>query len=443
MMSHTKNTVIRRASNDTSNTKTFIMFVERLLLLSDCECEKGFMKLLKTMVCAFLCTTALSGCASKKNRELNIWVITDLHYLAENLFRKEASSFQKILESSGGKMIEYMPEIMREFKEKAIAEHPDAILVPGDITFNGEYESMEELKPYFHSIQSEGIPVLMIPGNHDINYPYAGSFTGDGMFGVRNITQAEFTDQMGSFGYEQALSHAPDSFSYTYALADDLWIMTIDANTEAAPGTVTAETLVWMEEQLQKAAQEKIHVITMSHQNVLRQSDYMYKGFIINNADVIEKMLKKYHVSLNLSGHAHLQHTAYDGTLTDICTESAAIYPMGYGVLQIGEDHKRVEYTKAVFQNNQDQAEERLVHTIHDMVASSLRETTTPQEYQADMIRYAEEVNEAYFTGELQDSSELLNRKEFQLWRQYGETTFIYQYINAILTEFKPSSKES
>lgn len=340
-------------------------------------------------------------------------------------------------------MIEYMPEIMREFKEKAIAEHPDAILVPGDITFNGEYESKEELKPYFHSIQSEGIPVLMIPGNHDINYPYAGSFTGDGMFGVRNITQAEFTDQMGLFGYEQALSHASDSFSYTYALADDLWIMTIDANTEAAPGTVTAETLVWMEEQLQKAAQEKIHVITMSHQNVLRQSDYMYKGFIINNADVIEKMLKKYNVSLNLSGHSHLQHTAYDGTLTDICTESAAIYPMGYGVLQIGEDHKSVEYTKAVFQNNQDQAEERLVHTIHDMVASSLRETDTPQEYQADMISYAEEVNEAYFTGELQDSSELMNRKEFQLWRQYGETTFIYQYINAILTEFKHSSKES
>ena len=162
MMSHAKNTVIRRASSDTSNTKTIIMFVERLLLLSDCECEKGFMKLLKTMVCAFLCTTALSGCASKKNRELNIWVITDLHYLAENLFRKEASSFQKILESSGGKMIEYMPEIMREFKEKAIAEHPDAILVPGDITFNGEYESMEELKPYFHSIQSEGIPVTIL-----------------------------------------------------------------------------------------------------------------------------------------------------------------------------------------------------------------------------------------------------------------------------------------
>ena len=28
-MSHAKNTVIRRASNDTSNAKTFIMFVER------------------------------------------------------------------------------------------------------------------------------------------------------------------------------------------------------------------------------------------------------------------------------------------------------------------------------------------------------------------------------------------------------------------------------
>ena len=397
------------------------------------------MKAIKVLFSTLLCTFILNGCAPKLGQELNVWVITDLHYLAEDLFVKDAPSFQKILESSGGKMVEYMPEAMAEFQEIAVKEHPDAILIPGDITFNGEYESMMELKSLFRSIQNEGIQILLIPGNHDINYPYAGSFTGEGMLGVRNISQAEFTEQMGIFGYEQSLSHAPDSFSYTYALSDDLWIMAIDANTEAAPGSVTPQTLVWMEEQLQKAAQMNIRVITMSHQNILRQSDYIYQGYVISNADVIVKILNNHHVSLNLSGHAHLQHTAADGELTDICTEAASIYPMGYGVLRIGEDHKSVEYTKAEFSINQKEAEERLVHTIHGMVLNSLQQTNAPPEEYASMIAYGEEVNKQYFSGNLTDSTELLNHREYQLWESYGKDTFFWQYLNAILTEFKPS----
>jgi len=397
-----------------------------------------FMKAVKIVLSTLLCTVMLNGCTPEPRQELNVWVITDLHYLAEDLFAVDAPSFQKILESSGGKMIESMPEVMAEFQDMAVKAHPDAILIPGDITFNGEYESMTELKTIFRNLQKEGIQILVLPGNHDICYPYAGSFTGEGMFGVRNISQKEFTEQMRIFGYEQSLSHAPDSFSYTYALSDDLWIMAIDSNTEAALGAVTPQTLVWMEEQLQNASEQNIHVITMSHQNVLRQSDYMYQGYVISNADVIVKMFEKYHVSLNLSGHAHLQHTATDGVLTDICTEAASIYPMGYGVLKIGEDHTHVEYTKAEFSTHQKEAEERLVNTIHGMVENSLQQSEAPMEEHASMIAYGEEVNKQYFSGRLTDSTEYLNRREYQLWENYGKDTFFWQYLNAILTEFKP-----
>ena len=83
-----------------------------------------------------------------------------------------------------------------------------------------------------------------------------------------------------------------------------------------------------------------------------------------------------------------MQHTATDGELTNICTEAASIYPMGYGVLRIAEDHKSVEYTKAEFSINQKETEEPLVHTIHGMVLNSLQQTNAPPEEYASMIAY-------------------------------------------------------
>ena len=122
-----------------------------------------FMKAVKIVLSTLLCTVMLNGCTPKPRQELNVWVITDLHYLAEDLFAVDAPSFQKILESSGGKMIESMPEAMAEFQDMAVKVHPDAILIPGDITFNGEYESMTELKTIFRNLQKEGIQILLIP----------------------------------------------------------------------------------------------------------------------------------------------------------------------------------------------------------------------------------------------------------------------------------------
>ena len=93
----------------------------------------------------------------------------------------------------------------------------------------------------------------------------------------------------------------------------------------------------------------------------------------------------------------------------------------------------------AEFSINQKETEERLVHTIHGMVLNNLQQTNAPPEEYASMIAYGEEVNKQYFSGNLTDSTELLNCREYQLWEGYGKDTFFWQYLIAILTEFKPS----
>ena len=78
---------------------------------------------------------------------LSLIIFTDVHYLAENLY-DEGEAFQKIIDTNVGKYTEGSQVIMREMTEAVIREKPDAVLICGDLTFNGEKESLIEFSGY-------------------------------------------------------------------------------------------------------------------------------------------------------------------------------------------------------------------------------------------------------------------------------------------------------
>lgn len=43
------------------------------------------------------------------------------------------------------------------------------LLAAGDLTFNGEKLSHETVAGLFEEIEAAGVPVLTLPGNHDVN----------------------------------------------------------------------------------------------------------------------------------------------------------------------------------------------------------------------------------------------------------------------------------
>ena len=392
----------------------------------------------RIITAALACLSFLSGCAadvSTPHEKLSFWIVPDLHFLSESLYDENSASFQYILSTNDGKMIEQMPEILEALKTEALAQHPDLILFPGDLTFNGEYQSLLDLRECLREIQSAGIKVLVIPGNHDIAYPSACDLSGDEPITTKNISQNDFTETMKEFGYENSISHADDSFSYTFEVSDDLWITALDANTEKAPGSLTEETLAWAEKQLNYSSKHKIRVITMTHQNILKQNELLYQGFIVNNAGTAAKILKQYGVTLNLSGHSHLQHTAVSGTLKDICTESSALYPLGFGIISVDADHRGMTYTKQLFDVSQTEAEKRLNETLNRQIMPFLKEKDIPQEKAEAMAAFASEVNLAYFTGSLSDSSSYEKSEEWKYWQQYAGDSFWYLYLQQILQE--------
>lgn len=267
--------------------------------------------------------------------QTTLFVATDPHYLAPEL-TDGGPYFQEVIQNADGKMTNYSEELLEAFVWQVICESPDALILSGDLTFNGEALSHQRLAEKLHQIEESGIPVLVIPGNHDLENPMAAQFVGDGYRTAASITAERFSELYGGFGYDEALARDDASLSYVTELASHLRVLMVDTNTADAPGVIASQTLSWMEEQLQSAADCGAWVIAVSHQNLLAHNSLLTEGYVLENPDRLLNLYERYPVICNLSGHIHLQHIAESANgLPEIAASSLAVSPDQYGILQL------------------------------------------------------------------------------------------------------------
>ena len=93
--------------------------------------------------------------------------MTDIHYLAQSLTDR-GDMFQSMVEHGDGKLTNYVWEITDAALEEIKLLSPDALIISGDLSLQGEKKSHEELAKKLDEVEKAGITVLVIPGNHDI-----------------------------------------------------------------------------------------------------------------------------------------------------------------------------------------------------------------------------------------------------------------------------------
>lgn len=286
---------------------------------------------------------------------------TDLHYQSASS-EDDGAAFNTFVERCDGKVVKYLPQLLDAFIDQVIKEKPAALVLSGDITMNGEKINHEELSERLHKVQDAGIPVLVIPGNHDINNPNAAVYFGDEKESTDSVTPEEFYDLYHMYGYDQAISRDSASLSYVYQLDERNRLLMLDScqyePKNLVEGRIKEETLAWMEEQLQKAKEDGMQILPIAHHNLLAQSRmYTTQCAMENNGEVID-LLQKYKIPLFLSGHLHVQrirkHKAEPGVADDaygiqeIITDSISIPPCQYGILQWKEDGSMKYSTESV-----------------------------------------------------------------------------------------------
>lgn len=295
-----------------------------------------------------LMMAACSLMAVAETARVMLW--TDPHVLDTSLIAQTASMTQMM--NTNRKMLDMSEAAMTALIDSALALQPDVVLIPGDLTKDGERISHNKVAMLLHRLTEEGIPVYVIPGNHDVGNPAAYSYKTDPAQHVDNITYADFRSIYADYGYTGAVAYDTASLSYVADIMPGVSLLAIDASdNNAGDGQVKPSTLGWMLAQADSAAARGNAVIAMQHWQLLdhvdMQSTVMSSATLLNR-DAVRDSLMAHGVGLILTGHFHISgittyHSVSAQQMVEVTTGAPITYPCPYRLLDLNRHDESLD----------------------------------------------------------------------------------------------------
>lgn len=286
-----------------------------------------------------------------QDKKTSFWVISDTHLIADSL-HDHGQAFSQMQKTSQGKDLYYQETALSAFVRMAQKKKPAAIVVTGDVTFNGERVSAEKFAEIFKPL--EETQLLVLPGNHDIYDGWAREFRGKKQYYAGQISPRMWRNIFKT-SYRNAVSVDDESLAYSVQLNPDYLLILADSNDygkeEATTAPATAgflgrEQRRWIKAQLQYASENNLQVIFCMHHNLYAHNPAVNKGYVVDDYRELRKLLAQYNVKLVFSGHIHAQNIMLPQDpcpATEVVTASFCSNDQGYGVVKVSP--KEVSYT--------------------------------------------------------------------------------------------------
>ncbi|MFB1049719.1 metallophosphoesterase [Paraliobacillus sp. JSM ZJ581] len=394
-----------------------------------------------------------------KEKDLSLFVTTDWHYLDESL-TDNGKAFQQYLESGDGKQLQDMDVILDTFAFEVKVAKPDIVIISGDLTNNGEKSSHEAVAKRLTSLENSGTSVYVIPGNHDINNPWARKFNETEQVKVETITANEFSSIYQAFGYQEAISIDPSSLSYLAAPSEYVWLLMLDTNhyknnkNKGFPelnGSLSTNTIDWIKACYAYAKENNAQIIPVMHHNLAEHNEAFNDGYTIDNKKQVTKLFQRYATPLVLSGHIHAQNIHKTKEIYDIATSGLSVYPQQYGVINYSATTKNLNYeTKkldvASWAKRNKKKEKNLLQFdsysasyfgefAYHLAYNSLKGTSLSNKQKEELANEMIVLNQRFFSGsEHLNQSDLLLDQRVKEWEQIKDT-FLYRYMHSIQTD--------
>lgn len=231
----------------------------------------------------------------------------------------------------------------------------DFLLIPGDLTQNGEPENHEWLS---QALAQLPFPAYVIPGNHDALEQKAT----DTAIGIDEFPSYYEKHGYGKYGYEmhgdrknKQGKRAPEvsesekkQLYYTCNPLPGLRLIGLnsiaynDDGKQHYTGYIDQPQLDWLQQVLATSWASngvKEEIFVMIHHNVLEHLPNQTKSklgrrYMLENAPALIEILQEFGVQLVFTGHLHVQDIAYhpQANLFDITTGSLVSYPHPYRI---------------------------------------------------------------------------------------------------------------
>lgn len=397
--------------------KKSALILSALIMLTSCA-QKSSLKF------AYLTDTEIAGAIrdyAPVYPEVRFAIFTDTHVYDTDLGTTGAAMSNYL--ANDRKLLLESEEILDTQLSKIIAEKPEFVIVCGDMTKDGEKQDHELVAARLAKLEAAGIPVFVVPGNHDILNYHANRFEDDNMIRVPTVDETEFTNIYADYGYDEAIERDPDSLCYVAEPVEGLWLLCLDStvhitneNLEESQigGGFEQTKLDWIEKILAKAVRENKAVFVVEHHGINPHWDGQQKlhpDYLVKDYEAISKMFAAYKVRAAFTGHYHSQDISFadwgnNNFIFDIETGSFVTYPCPYRVVTINEGNQMtvesrfLESIPSIREGFTDYAREFMESGVRGIAVKKIVEFGAPYDQAVTIGDMVAEAYAAHYAGD-------------------------------------------
>lgn len=272
------------------------------------------------------------------------WLVTDTHY-----FEPSLGAYGKSLDDYMKRELYFLKEssaiVHSVFERIARDEEIDTVIIPGDLTKNGEKESHLSFIKELEALKAAEKKVFVITAGHDYN-ENPRAYRGDDCVTVEGTDFNELYELYRDFGIGNALAVDEPTHSYIAEISEGVRMLALNCDSPAnAKGAIDERLSEWAKIQLDRAKAENAFVFAICHYPIIPSVpifDLVGDAKVKNWRDTAA-FLADNGVSVVFTGHMHIQsintfEAPSGNRLVDICTSVLVGSPAKYRKVTIDEN---------------------------------------------------------------------------------------------------------
>lgn len=277
-------------------------------------------------------------------KEFSFYLVTDTHYFAPSL-GAEGEEYENYMKTEQYFLAQSSDIVRSVFARIAANTDTNTVIIPGDLSKNGEKRSHMEFTDELRKLREAGKTVYVITAGHDYNDSPCG-YRQSGRVPVEGTSFGDLYSLYYDFGLSQALSVHTRTHSYAAEVAPGIRMLAINCDSNrATKGTVDEDMLRWMKEQTDSAKEDGCFLFAICHYPIIPPLPAfdLVGDARLKNWRELASFLADNGVHLALTGHMHIQSinefTSKNGNrLVDICTATLVGSPAKYRRITLSED---------------------------------------------------------------------------------------------------------
>lgn len=334
--------------------------------------KKISFKLLSLLLAVAMLISCIPMSVSANTSSIRFGVFSDVHYYPNSLKGDRGEAWQTFLKNKHKQYDEnnsLLENALDGVMRNAAENGATYLLVPGDLTKDGELEAHKALAEKFRTFEREtGIPVYVIPGNHDVNNTKACTFENGVKEAAQPTSPEQFREIYADFGYDEADSvfvpadgNKGGMLSYAITLGE-YKLIAIDScmysedngaedNEHMTDGRIGDDLLKWVLDECKKANEQGLTIIGMQHHNLIPHMDIeeaTFWAFVAQDWERIADAYADAGMHYLFTGHLHSNDVASyvsdnGETIYDILTPTLTGFPNNYRIVDFKSDGKNVK----------------------------------------------------------------------------------------------------